>query len=106
MIKKTVTQKAFGSTFKSKRCENSGVSPLMKDGVLQSDSTSKAKMLNDQFVLVFTDKDDAAIPDLGVSPHPTVPSFSISKEGVRKLLANIKPHTACGPVCNCQPSVQ
>ena len=54
-------------------------------------------MLNDQLVSVFTYKDASALPDLGVSPHPTVPSFSTDKEGVRKLLANIKPHTASSP---------
>ncbi len=46
--------KRFWSYIKSKRCENSGVAPLMKDGTLQSDSSTKANMLNNQFVSVFT----------------------------------------------------
>ncbi|XP_072014766.1 uncharacterized protein [Amphiura filiformis] len=91
--------KRFWSYIKSKRCENSGVAPLMKHGVLQSDSTTtcKSNMLNDQFASVFTNEDASDLPDLGISPHPPVPSFSIDTEGVRKLLANIKPHTASGP---------
>ena len=89
--------KRFWSFIKSKRCDNSGVAPLMKDGILQSDGTVKANLLNNQFVSVFTDEDTSSLPDLGRSPHPPVPSFVIKCEGVQKLLSQIKPHTACGP---------
>ncbi|XP_072047218.1 uncharacterized protein [Amphiura filiformis] len=90
--------KRFWSYINSKRCENSGVAPLIKDGVLQSDSTAKSNMLNNQFASVFTNEEASDLPDLGISPHPPVPSFFIDSEGIRKLLANFKPHPASGPV--------
>ena len=83
--------------FAIKRCDNSGVAPLMKDGILQSDSTTKANLLNDQFVSVFTHEDSANLPNLGPSPHPEVPLFDVDCDGVQKLLSKIKPHTAAGP---------
>ena len=89
--------KKFWSFIKSKRCDSIGVSPLMKDGTLQSDSSVKANMLNEQFVSVFTNEDTSSLPNLGPSRHPTVPDFTITTEGVRKLLAKVKPHSAAGP---------
>ncbi|XP_071479519.1 uncharacterized protein [Diadema antillarum] len=89
--------KRFWSYIKSTRCENSGIAPLLKDGFLQNDAHIKANLLNEQFSSVFTQENMSNLPDLGESPHAAVPFFSISQEGVRKLLANIKPHTACGP---------
>ena len=89
--------KRFWSYIKNIRCENTGVAPLLKDGLLQCDSLAKANVLNDQFTSVFTSEDSSHLPVLGESPHPSVPAFVIDSEGVRKLLANLKPHTACGP---------
>ena len=89
--------KRFWSYIKSLRCDNSGVAPLLKDGILQCESSTKANMLNDQFASVFTHENTSELPDLGNSPHPSIIDFSISAEGVRRLLSNIKTHTACGP---------
>ena len=89
--------KRFWSFIKSRRCENSGVAPLTKQGSTHSESMTKANILNDQFVSVFTNEDSGNLPDLGESPHPVVPDFSIDCVGVQKLLSNIKPHTAAGP---------
>ncbi|XP_072039397.1 uncharacterized protein [Amphiura filiformis] len=89
--------KKLWSFIKSNRCENSGVAPLMKDGLLQSDSVVKANMLNDQFVSVFTDEDTTNLPSLGPTIHPEVPQFTIRVEGVRNLLAKVKPFSASGP---------
>lgn len=89
--------KKFWSFIKSKRCDNTGVAPLMKDGILQSDSITKANLLNDQFVSAFTNEETSKLPDLGPSPHPALPEFEIGCDGVRKLLSNIKPFTASGP---------
>lgn len=89
--------KKLWSFIKSKRCDNSGVAPLMKNGVLKCDSTTKANILNDQFVSVFTDEQTTSLPDLGPAVHPEVPNFSISVAGIEKLLSNLKPFTATGP---------
>ena len=37
------------------------------------------------------------MPDKGTSPHPTMPDICISKEGIEKMLQNIKPDKAAGP---------
>ena len=74
-----------------------GVAPLLQDGILQCDASAKANLLNDQFTSVFTRENASHLPDLGASPHPPVPAFIIENEGVRKLLANINHHSACGP---------
>ena len=89
--------KRFWSYIKNARCDSSGVAPLMKDGTLQCEASTKANMLNEQFASVFTDETMANLPDMGDSPHPTVPDFTVDQEGVRKLLVNIKSHTASGP---------
>ena len=92
--------KRFWSYIKSTRCENPGVAPLLQDGILQCDASAKANLLNDQFTSVFTYENASQLPDLGASPHPPpppVPAFIIENEGVRKLLANINHHSACGP---------
>ena len=89
--------KKFWSFIKNQRCDNSGVAPLIKNGLLQSESLAKANILNAQFVSVFTSEDTENIPDLGTSPHPVVPEFNIDCAGVEKLLHNIKPHKASGP---------
>ena len=69
----------------------------MKDGILQSEPIAKANLLNEQFTSVFTQETTSDFPDLGESPHPTVPEFQVNSEGVRKLLAKLKPHSASGP---------
>ena len=93
----TGNSKRFWSFIKGKRCDSTGISPLMNDGILQCNSHIKAEVLNDQFVSVFTNEDLSSLPDLGVSPHPIIPSFTISIEGVKRLLCKLKPHTATGP---------
>ena len=89
--------KRFWSFIKGQRCDNSGVAPLMNDGILQSNSLAKANLLNKQFVSVFTQENSIDLPFIAESPHPSVPPFSIDCTGVEKLLSNIKPHTASGP---------
>ncbi|KAK3098073.1 hypothetical protein FSP39_015909 [Pinctada imbricata] len=93
----TTNPKKFWSFIKCKRSENSGVSPLRKEGILYSDPVNKANILNDQFVSVFTQEDTHHIPDKGDSPYPDLPEIIIHPDGVRKLLKNINPHKATGP---------
>ena len=58
----STSPKNFWSFIKSKRCDNSSMAPLMKNGILHSDSESKANILNDQFTSVFTNEDTATLP--------------------------------------------
>ncbi|XP_071500419.1 uncharacterized protein [Diadema antillarum] len=89
--------KRFWAYIKNKRCDNTGVSPLLKDGILRCDSKTKAAVLNDQFSSVFTKEDMSNIPDLEASPHPTIFNIDIRSAGVEKLLSKINPHKASGP---------
>ena len=89
--------KKFWAYIKSRRCDNVGVAPLMKEGILHSSPEVKAELLNKQFASVFTDEDTQNMPNLGPSPHPEVPLFQITSPGVLKLLQNINPNKATGP---------
>ena len=46
---------------------------------------------------VFTQEPPGPLPDKGPSPHPTMSDICISKEGMEKMLQNIKPDKAAGP---------
>ncbi|KAK3087114.1 hypothetical protein FSP39_001879 [Pinctada imbricata] len=82
---------------KSRRTENTGISPLKNDGILVTDTTEKANILNHQFQSVFTHETDTDIPNKGTSPHPKMSQITINNSGILKLLASINPHKASGP---------
>ena len=82
---------------KSRKNESVGISPLRKNGIIFSQSKEKANILNSQFSSVFTKEDLDNLPDLGDSPHPSMPDFDISVNGIEKLLKNINPRKAAGP---------
>ena len=82
---------------KSIRTDNSGVTPLKRDDILETDTVEKADILNNQFQSVFTNETDANIPDKGHSPHSKMSQINISSAGVSKLLCNLNPHKTCGP---------
>ncbi len=89
--------KPFWKYVKSKRHENNGVSPLMKNGTLHSDSAAKANILNSQFQSVFTPDDGTETPRLEGESYPEINRLVITQEGVRKLLDKINPNKASGP---------
>lgn len=89
--------KKFWSFIKSKKKDNSGVAPLTKNGIVHSDSQTKADILNMQFSSVFTDGDTNNVLSLGMSPYSDFPHIRVSEAGVRKLLEAVKPHKATGP---------
>ena len=90
--------KKFWSFLKGKKQESSGVAPLRStDGLIHSDSGTKANILNAQFKSVFTKEDLSSMPDKGPSPYDTMASITITTPGVQKLLQNLQPHKATGP---------
>ena len=89
--------KPFWSYIRAQRQDNSGVSPLLKQGVLHTDNLSKAKILNDQFSSVFTQEDTTDIPHLHNPAYKDISELHISQEGVEKLLRNVKASKASGP---------
>ena len=94
---RTTKQKRFWSFIRSLREDSTGVSPLRNEGEIHSAAPEKAEILNKQFTSVFTHEPPGPLPDKGPSPHPTMPDICISKEGIQKMLHNIKPNKAAGP---------
>ena len=83
---------------KSKRQEASGMSELVnKDGFLQSNTTAKAEILNQQFHSVYTQEHTGTIPDKGPSPHLSMHEITVNPNSVKKLLKDLKPYKASGP---------
>ena len=88
--------KPFWNFVKSRKKDNTGVSPLKVDGKLFSDPKSKSNILLDQFKSVFTKPDKSPLPHLK-SPPVQIDQIKICKKGVTKLLKDIKPSKAPGP---------
>jgi hypothetical protein len=78
--------------------DSSGVSPLKSTtGIIFSDNTNKANILNSQFSSVFNQNEDDNFPDLGDSNIPDMPQITVCPAGVEKLLKSLKDHKASGP---------
>ena len=69
--------KRFFSYLKSLPKSGDGVAPLKSNGILVTENLDKANILNNQFVSVFSQDNGCAIPDKGVSNHPTMPNITI-----------------------------
>ena len=89
--------KKLYSFIKGKKCESSGIAPLKKDGIAHSDPRIKATILNNQFSSVFSEENPTNLPSMGKSLFPDMHTFTVDKEGVRKLLHGLNPHKAEGP---------
>ena len=68
-----------------------------KDSFLQSNTQSRANILNEQFKSVFTEEFLTNIPDKGKSTTLNMSEIKIDWKGVHKLLKNPKTHKATGP---------
>ena len=73
------------------------VSPLRQNGILHSNPTAKAEILNQQFQSVFRDDQSSQETNLYNSTLPEMPDIKITETGVLKLLQNLKPYKAQGP---------
>ena len=87
--------KPFWKFVKSCKNDSPGVATLKCQGVLHSDSATKAKLLNAPSV--FTKEHLTSIPGLDGNPFPSMNNIMIVVSGVEKLMSNIKPHKASGP---------
>ena len=80
-------------------------------GELLTEPKEKASLLNAQFQSVFSSNTPLRLKHLcqaaarhlpaglipGLDSYPTMPEFTISVNGIKKMLATLKPHKAAGP---------
>jgi len=71
--------------------------PLLHQGVLHTDSLRKAKILNNQFMSVFTVEDSSNTTYLYGPDYPHIEDLTISREGVEKRLSNLNITKSAGP---------
>ena len=91
-------QKRFWNYIKSLRKDTTGVSPLKDNGRLFNTARDKADILSRQYQSVYTKEDqDSPVPDPEGTPYPRMEDFSVTEEGVEKLLQRSNPHKASGP---------
>ena len=92
--------KRFFTYVKSRKQDYVGVSSLLDgNGYLQSDTATRADILNDQFRSVYTKEDMNTMPDKGPSPHRSMPRITFRTPGIAKLLHSLNPYKAAGPDC-------
>ena len=89
--------KRFWSYIKQLNKEELGIADFEINGSIISDNKSKADMLNNQFLSVFTQEDLSNIPDIGYDRIPAIDSLSITINGVAKQLSLLKTNKASGP---------
>ena len=87
----------FWHFIKRKRKDTSSVAPMRKDGVLLSDPQGKANILNKQYSSIFTPEKEETIPTSPPARGSVMPHIIVNPEGVKKLLASLKPNKAAGP---------
>ena len=98
--------KKLWSFIKSKKTEETGVSPLKVNGKLVLSPIEKAEALNCQFKSAFSPpaeytaeefEDRTGIPSTPPPHAPTIDPIVVTETGVKKLLLNLKPNKAPGP---------
>ena len=91
-------QKRFWSYIKSLRKDTTGVAPLKDSGRLFNAPKDKAEILSRQYQSVYTQEDqDSPVPEPEGVPYPCMKDFTVTEEGVEKLLHKSNPHKASGP---------
>ena len=89
--------KPFWRFVKSKKQDNVGISPLLKNDILENDSKQKAEILLHQFSSVFTKPKEGDMPNVKRHVDSSLTDITIATPGVAKLLRNIKTSKASGP---------
>ena len=88
--------KRFYQYIKSKRQDSIGVSTLKVNGKTIIDDGQKAEVLNHQYCSVFS-KPDGQKPPVPNRIESDMQEFTISTEGISKLIRSLKPFKATGP---------
>ena len=117
----TCDSKKLFSFLKNSRRDQQGTPPLKHNGILHSETKTKANLFNQQFKSVFTPKEPLSLslhaqmrvqnlnhegglpPDSDITTDTqqgstvTMPEINISQNGLLKLLKNLKPGKDAGP---------
>ena len=80
----------FFKYIKSQRVDSTGLTTLTTANGAVSDNLGMATHLNNYFSSVFTKENAQALPNL-TSSFPEMESFTVSENGVLKLLLSIDP---------------
>ena len=70
---------------------------LEKEGKTNSTDLAKANILNEYFYSVFTQDNNATLPDMVNAQYPDMPAIQVDTAGIAKLLGEIDPYKAMGP---------
>ena len=94
----TANCKSFLRYIKSKRQDFTGIGSLKtSNGDIVTEPFDKAEILNNHFKSVFTLEDQYSVPDMGISPYPSISGIEITLQGVINLLANCDSNKSPGP---------
>ena len=101
--------KRFWSYIKYKRTDNRGIAPMRQNGLLHSEPTEQANILNKQFQSAFSEKQTYTQQEFHEKcqmegKYQTAPEINITCAGVMKLLQKLNPNKAAGPD-NIRPKV-
>ena len=94
--------KRFWTFIKHRRSDGSQIPPLKSAGMLHSESSEKANILNMQFQQAFSEKTDISKKDFQKQcktsgQYNNIDDIDITENGVLKLLQNLNPNKAAGP---------
>ena len=70
--------------------------PLKTNDIAYSDPKIKATLLNNQFSSAFTAEYHLCLQSMDRDPYPKMQKFTITGDGVKKLLLNLDPYKATG----------
>ena len=88
--------KKFYSYIKSKKQDNIGITSLLSNGDTFTSDIEIAKILNNQFLSVFSE-DDFRTPNMKGTECLPINDLHITQNGVQKLLSELDPSKANGP---------
>ena len=75
----------FWQFVKLKRKDSCGIAPMRKEGILISDSSGKANVLNRQYSSVFTPIKEEVIPSSTQPGISKMPHIFVEPEGVKEI---------------------
>ena len=85
-------KKKFFQHVKSLRRDTGGIPMLEKEGKMYSTDLAKANILNEYFYSVFTQDNNAILPDMGNAQYPDMSAIQVDTAGIAKLLGEIDPY--------------